>query len=165
MPPCALLRRLAPAAVVLAGGCSQGAELSTGATEIIQTDRASYVAVDVSAGRGPSTYAFTIVARYTNRTGAPVRLGRCSPDSPVPVHDVALVGARAGEGSAFSPVWGCPHGPAFVVQPGATRIDTLRIQGPTVVDGKTGRPSGRLEGRMRLVYDVGRSNVFEVRLP
>jgi hypothetical protein len=156
---------LAACAIVL-GGCSSIVDLALGDDDVIETDRASYVAASVAPEGGRPLYAFTVITRLTNRSDRPVRLGRCHPDAPHPMHGILLVDADDdGEGSAFSPAWACAAGGSFVVQPGATRVDTLRIQGPTATDGRTGRVIGRLEGRMRLTYGAWRSNVFEVSVP
>jgi hypothetical protein len=124
-------------------------------------------------------YAFTLVAQYANRSAAPVYLYRCFPDSPQPIYNVHLVGASEPLESAYDPGWGCVgHENQIVVQPGAIRVDTLRITGPTAWE-RSGEPIGKLEGRYRLEYqaqscpqesgcllpDSGRlSNEFDVRL-
>jgi len=152
--------------------------------EALLTDATFYHATYRRGEGSYREYGFGVVARFTNRTSAPVDLGRCLPDSPTPIHGVVLAGAddagSDGTGSAYSGAWACVgHDQPFVVQPGQTRVDTLQIIGPNSFDGRTGQPFGTLVGRMRLVYDVracrgdgpceadaemGRSNEFEVRL-
>ena len=145
----------------------------------LRTDRSAYIA---ERGRryGRHEYTFTVIAQYTNRTGVPVYLDRCFPDSPQPTYGVPLVGATEPLESAYEPAWSCVgHDDWIVVQPGAVRVDTLRISGPTVWDGRTGEIRGKLAGRFRLVYlarscpqDIGcplpdsrvASNEFEVRI-
>jgi hypothetical protein len=64
--------------------------------------------------------------------------------------------ANATEGSAYERFWPCVgHESPIVIAPGATRIDTLRITGPNILDGHTMTPQGRLDGEFRLVYEVG----------
>ncbi len=60
------------------------------------------------------------------------------------------------EGSAYDRVWACVgHESPIVIAPRATRVDTLRIEGPNIFDGNTKAPEGMLEGDFRLVYEVG----------
>jgi hypothetical protein len=123
-------------------------------------------------------YRFAVVARYTNRTSAPVYLDRCGPDGRTPRYGVGLAGGRPGR-SAYHPQWGCRGGGAQLeVGPGASRVDTLRLAGPNSFSS-AGLGLGEVAGPMRLWYPVhacrdelgcllpdslGRSNTFEVRV-
>jgi hypothetical protein len=128
------------------------------ADEALQTDSLAYTAV-YRAGQAPyRLYGFRVVARFTNRTPAPVYLERCYPDSPTPIFDVQLVGDTAGAGplgSVFRRLWGCVgHDRQIEVASGTTRTDTLDLVGPSAFEGGTGRPLGRFDGRLRLSYNV-----------
>jgi hypothetical protein len=60
------------------------------------------------------------------------------------------------EDSGYERVWACVgHESPIVIAPGATRVDTLPIEGPNTFDGHTNAPVGRLDGDFRLVYEVG----------
>lgn len=149
------------------------------ASEPVQTDRTRYTATPTGdAAPGFVEYEFTIVATFTNPTDDTVYLGRCFPDSPGPVYGVDLVSPEDEWGAAYSRFWGCVgHDQQFAVAPGAARVDTLRISGPTAWQG--GAYLGLLEGLFRLRYsvrtgpgdgapeapdDLESSNVFEVRI-
>lgn len=134
----------------------------------LATDQASYVARYQGGEGSYRQYGFTIVARFQNRTGEPVYLDRCYPDTPVPIYGVEFVdGAGGARESGFDPIWACVgHESQVVVRPGDTRVDTLRIHGPNSWDGRTGVPSGTLEGSFRLVYQAGSCReVFRCFLP
>ncbi len=64
-------------------------------------------------------------------------------------------------------MWACVgHENQIVVEPGGARVDTLRIRGPDSWDGRTGVPSGSLEGSFRLAYQAGSCrDVFRCLLP
>lgn len=149
--------------------------------EPIQTDATLYVAEPVV--EGSRSYAFTVVAEFTNQTDRTIYLDRCFPDTPYPIFGVRLIGASdpMDEGSAFDPYWGCVGGShQFEVLAGQSRTDTLRLRAPNAVDGRTGEILGVLEGRVRLVYGAAfcpnecrdrapetlrLSNEFEIRIP
>ena len=168
------------AALLALAGCASALD-PVGEDSALRTDQAAYVARYL-AGEGPyRQYGFTLVARFENRTGGPVYLERCYPNTPYPSFGVELVGGdgRAPE-SGYDPVWACVgHESQIVVQPGDTRVDTLRIRGPNGWDGYTKEPQGEMEGSFRLVYQAGTcrdvircqlpaeartSNLFEVRV-
>ena len=136
---------------------------------VVETDATSYVA-EALPGTPPQTqFAFRVIVRTTNGSRRPVRLGRCNPESAGPIFGVELHPEAAGARSAFDPVWGCVGGVEPIeIRPGAARVDTLTIQGPTVVNGVTGEPVGFAEGTMvlRLASESGRlvSNRFSVSL-
>jgi hypothetical protein len=52
-------------------------------------------------------YRFAVVARYTNRTSAPVYLDRCGPDGRTPRYGVGLAGDRPGRSAYHPPRWVC----------------------------------------------------------
>ncbi len=136
---------------------------------VVETDATSYVAEPLPGTPPRTQYAFRVIVRTTNGSLEPVRLGRCNPESAGPIFGVELHPESAGTRSAFSPVWGCVGGVQPIeIRPGAVRVDTLTIQGPTVVNGVTGEPVGVAEGTMllRLASESGRvvSNRFSVSL-
>ena len=152
---------------LLASACASPTEALPGV--VVETDATSYVA-EALPGTPPRTqYAFRVIVRTTNGSRMPVRLGRCNPESAGPIFGVELHPESAGTRSAFSPVWGCVGGVEPIeIRPGAARVDTLILQGPTVVNGVTGEPVGVAEGTMvlRLASESGRvvSNRFSVSL-
>src|SRR5438105_11358060 len=125
---------------------------------LLVTDAGAYVARHERGTGGYAEYGFTVVARFTNTTSRTLYLENCFPDAKGPTFGVALVDPPADAfGSAYSPFWACvgvdlAH--MVVVRPGATRVDTIHVVGPTAVDGITQRPLGAFDGRMRLVYEV-----------
>jgi hypothetical protein len=142
---------------------------SGGVTEAVRaslrTDARAYVARHAGGVGNEAEYRFTVIATFTNTGPHAISLARCLPTDAVPIHAVwhadhttggpADEGTRAANLPAYSPRWGCRGGsPPFVVAPGATRVDTLRLRGPWGWDAASGRPRGAFEGRMRLLYEV-----------
>lgn len=121
--------------------------------ELIQTDQVEYLS-EVVGGEGHYTrYAFIVVARFRNETGHTLSLSRCEPDSPTPLYGIEALGAEDGVPAGYSPFWACVgHDAPLRVEPGETRVDTLRIEGPNSWNGLTGEPRGVLEGLFRLHY-------------
>lgn len=121
----------------------------------LQTDRTEYIAT-YRRGEGPyRTYGFTIIARYQNRTTGPLYVSYCPPRDRTPMYGIP-VSDDTTEDSGYDRAWGCVgHESPIVVAPHATRLDTLRIEGPNAWDGRTNTPQGKLEGDFRLEYDVG----------
>jgi len=151
------------------------------ADEPVQTDSLVYSATVRSTTRAYTEYGFTVVARYTNRTAAPVYVANCFPQDSTPVYLVVMAdtsAARTG-GTAYARLWGCVgHDHQPEVLPGATRVDTLRLRGPNVLDASL-VPVGAFSGRMRIVYwlrgcrgegcpllprEASQSNAFDVRI-
>lgn len=126
-----------------------------GALPSPQVDRTEYTAAYVGGEGQARTYAFTIIARYENPTADTLYISRCLPRDRTPEYGVEAIDDATAE-SAYDPVWACVgHGFPIVVAPHAARVDTLRIEGPNVFDGKTIEPLGNLEGEFRLIYTVG----------
>lgn len=140
----------------------------------LTTDSQRYVATDDDEN-APPRYSFTIITQFTNTASDTVYLGRCMPDSPGPLFSVELVAPSNDEGSAFSMAWACVgHHLQLAVAPGAVRVDTLRLTGPSAYEGS--RAMGVLEGTHRLRFlvqscrgdgacirdDMGVSNTFVV---
>lgn len=155
------------AALLALAGCSSVLDPGAESGGVILTDQGSYVARYQQGEGSYRMYGFTLVARFQNTGGEPVYLERCYPDSPVPVFGVERVGGAGGANSGYDPVWACVgHDSQIVVQPGETRVDTFRIRGPNSWDGRTGTPSGSLDGSFRLVYQAGSCrDVFRCQLP
>jgi hypothetical protein len=162
---------LTAALLTAASGCS-GVTSAPALSGALSTDASAYVAVPQPAH--PNSYQFTVVARFRNTGDTPAHLGRCFPDSPVPIFGISLVASSNGETmSGYNGALACVgHDNPIVVAPGETRVDTLVIAGPTVWDGRTHQPLGTLEGTFQLQY-VGdacnasngcRSDPFTVRL-
>ena len=122
----------------------------------LQVDRSEYHATRFRTK--PSTYSFTLIARYENRTANPLYLSRCTPSAQSPMYVIPEIHHPSLD-SGYDEVWACvAHGSPIVIAPGATRVDTLRIEGPNILDGRTYAPKGRLEGDFRLIYEVGTSS-------
>lgn len=170
---------------LVVGACSAApvdpadeARLKAAGYRALSTDRASYTATYEDGDGSYRRYGFTVVARYTNRTKAPIYLARCYPDSPHPIYGVNLVEDDDSWRAWYNGAWACVgHESQIVVPSGGTRVDTLRLSGPTAWDGVTGQPLGVSSGRMQLAYEVqscrgdgecrlpraaGLSNEFEV---
>lgn len=136
--------------VGVVGAVRPGAEPPVG---IFTTSDTSYVAMREPGGGAVERYGFTVIARYRNPTDAPIYLARCHATSPNPLYGVQLVDASRPAESAYSPVWACAaHDKQIVVAPGATRFDTLTIDGPATWSTVTKKPLGVFEGRFRLAY-------------
>jgi hypothetical protein len=119
-------------------------------------DRPQYEATCIQGQGADCTYGFTVIASYMNTTPDTLFITTCLPNDPAPEYGVEAVDDTA-EDAAYDPVWPCVgHDHPIVVAPRATRVDTLRLDGPNVRDGKTFAPMGRFEGRFRLIYKVGR---------
>lgn len=162
--------------------------------ELIQTDLTSYVAepLEIELGAHP-VYGFETIARFENTTEETIYLNRCG-EMP-PVHGASYTGPENldFETSAYhlTPIpersQNCISNP-ITLQPGATRTDTLFIQGPGYgARTSDGSPTGKMEGEFVLKYVAGlclhpqengvetvgcfiapenlpRSNTFEIKL-
>ena len=117
----------------------------------LQVDGTEYHAACIRGIGADCTRAFTVVARYDNRTAGPLFLSRCSSAARTPMYAVEVIDDTTDSG--YDPVWACVgHDSPIVIAPRTTRVDTLQIEGPHSFDGKTHASIGRLEGDFRLVY-------------
>ena len=185
-------RRIVPLALGMAIACSASAlvgpeglqvAIMDGDGRALTTDSAAYRARRVQQlWPGVFVYGFTVIARYTNPTDAPVYLWTCGPDSRPPLYSVVAEGQRTSTGVAYNAAWACVgHDRPIRVEPGQTRVDTIAVRGPNAFDGITHRPIDPiLEGRFQLMYAVQscrtegdcplrdealtRSNAFAVRI-
>jgi hypothetical protein len=99
----------------------------------LMTDATGYVAKPIAGSANPVQYQFSVITRFENRSGAPVSLQRCLPDSPGPMYAIVLADSSALK-PAYDPNWGCvAHNNNFVVLPGAVRVDTFDVRGPNAV--------------------------------
>jgi len=140
------------------------------------TDLTGYVAQRVESSS--FQFRFTVITRFQNRGAVPLYLGRCFPNSPTPIFGVEAADGSSTQ-SAYDRMWACVgHDQQFEVLPGAVRIDTLVVEGPTMIDGYSHLPIGVFEGAFLLHFDVqlargdggvraldavSRSNAFIVR--
>lgn len=131
-------------------------------TDLIQTDLTSYVAepLETELGAHP-IYGFDAIARFENTTEETIYLSRCG-ELP-PVHGTSYTGPENldFETSAYhlTPIpersQDCISNP-ITLQPGATRTDTLFIQGPGYgARSASGSPTGKMEGQFVLKYVAG----------
>lgn len=147
------LRPLSPVVTglsLLATACASPTGTLPGVAVV--TDATSYVAEPVPGTPPRTLYAFRVIVRTTNESLRPFHLGRCNPESAGPIFGVVLHAEPAGARSAYDPAWACVGGEPIVIPPGSVRVDTLTIQGPTVVNGVTGEPLGVAEGTMSLLF-------------
>ncbi|MDX1394811.1 MAG: hypothetical protein R3195_10475 [Gemmatimonadota bacterium] len=143
--------------------------------EALQTDTLEYEARRV-APLGPGwEYEFEVAARFTNAGPDSLFVQTCGGASPI--YGVVPASGDDDVESAFDPAWACAGGGLLAVAPGAARVDTFTITGPTALS-ITFEPLGVFEGWWRLVYDVRRdrddvlapsdsvgvSNVFAIHL-
>ena len=149
---------------LLASACASPTGTLPGVAVV--TDATSYVAEPVPGTPPRTLYAFRVIVRTTNSSMQPVHLGRCNPESAGPLFGVVLHPEAAGVRSAYDPIWACVDAQPIVIRPGAERVDTLIVQGPTVFNGVTGEQFGVAEGTMslQLASEGGRimSNRFSV---
>ncbi len=174
-------------AAALASGCSD--LFGPGEDGLLMTtDRTEYVAIDLGGEGSWRSYGVEVVVRSENVGRSILYLSTCGSDAAAPIfgvhqvegEGVGPVGGGGGSGSAFSPAWACPGYPPIRLAPGEVRVDTLRLQGPTRLDGITGEVLGSLEGLKQIGFEVrpcpevtacpsadlaGRSNPFRVSLP
>lgn len=117
----------------------------------LSTDESAYVARCTDDSFRDCT--FTLEATYHNRTGAPVYLHRCYPDSEYPIFGVPTLDEAVE--SAYDPAWACVgHDEHIRVDPGETHVAELEIRGPNSFDGVTDEPFGVVEGAFQLLYDA-----------
>ncbi len=119
------------------------------------TDATGYVAQRLQGS--DFQFHFIVIARFENRGSVPMYLGRCFPNSPKPLFSVATTNPST-DASGYGQFWACVgHDQQFEVMPGASRIDTLEVRGPNMVDGRTHVPIGRTQGEFRLYFEVALS--------
>jgi hypothetical protein len=116
----------------------------------LHLDHGTYVAVPLAP---TGTYAFRLVVHYENATGVPIFFDLCNPSDSLPIFGVPTANGRSL--SAYDPVWACRGGgPALEFPPGASRTDSLLIEGPTAYVGS--EVLGVLTGSFRLEYQTQR---------
>jgi hypothetical protein len=120
----------------------------------LMTDATDYLAEPLAGSTQFLRYGFTVVTRFTNRSPAPVYLGRCYPASPQPMYWISAGDGSAVE-SAYDPIWACVgHDNQIEILPGAVRIDTFHVEGPNDFDGIHQQGIGATEGVFRLHLPV-----------
>lgn len=126
------------------------------------TDSASYTLVPIGNGLG----RVRVALRYENRSSSEADLDRCTPTSRSPIYAVNLIAPRDSEGSAYNPAWACVGDVSpIVVPPGASRVDTLSLTGPSAYDAAQQRYLGALTGTFQISYADATSNSFNISLP
>ncbi len=147
-----LLRHCASALIALGCVACAGSEPTSALSDIeVTTDATNYVAQPIPGSAPYTRYSFRVIVRTTNRSLRSIGLSRCYPGSRTPTFGVRLHSDSASAYSAFDPVWGCVGGvPPLTIRPGATRIDTLFVEGPNAFSGVTGEPRGVADGLMSL---------------
>src|SRR5439155_10547587 len=102
------------------------------------TDSAEYTARPIAPSGQRERFGFRVIARFENRTSAPVYLGRCYPTSAQPLFSVAWADRPSSMPPfvGYSQVWMCVgHDQQFQIGPDAWRVDTLLVTGPNAWDG------------------------------
>jgi hypothetical protein len=142
--------------LILTDGSSLTDSSAAQAPSSLRVDRSEYQATCIDGKGDDCTYGFTIIASYVNPTADTLFIARCDPRDHGPEYGVEAVDDTAKQ-AGYDPVWGCAgHDYPIVVAPRATRVDTLRLSGPNVWDGKTNKPWGSFDGKFRLIYRVAR---------
>ncbi|HEX7229189.1 MAG TPA: hypothetical protein VF452_02255 [Candidatus Binatia bacterium] len=152
----------------------------------IQTDQTEYVAQFDSTVNKQDRYKFPLTARFENRTGVPIYLERCYPNTSYPIYDIGPDNGKGVESSSgsfdslYTAVRGCVgHDNPIIVQPGELRVDNLTIYAPNAWREGFLIPKDKLNGQYRLIYRahfcwelrycerpdaVQYSNIFTVRV-
>ncbi len=145
-----LLALLALLGAMLAASTACHREPTAPIIVAVQLDSESYHAVPVNQfGR----YAVRMVATYQNTTESPIYLALCNRGDSVPVFSVPTVDGGV---SGYDVVSDCPPTCPLQLPPGASRTDTLLIQGPHQYDGITGTWVGAISGTFRVEYSSAR---------
>ena len=119
----------------------------------LSTDSAAYTAARITNGASLLQYGFTAVVRYTNPTDETIYLARCYGDTPYPIYGVVPAQDPDGTLAAYNPMWACVgHDQQIAVAPRTTRVDTLRLVGPSVFASGASAGQGVTEGVFRLMY-------------
>ena len=117
------------------------------------TDAREYTARRFEGTGHFARYRFTVVSRFENRSANPRYFARCFPNTPTPIFSV--MAADISTESAYAQISACVgHDQQFEVPPGATRVDTIQVEGPNTFNGITNEPYGVKEGIFRLFFDV-----------
>jgi hypothetical protein len=136
-------------------GCGDGPVFPTGAPPraAVTTDSLGYTARVVGDYFGHPIYQFRIIARYENTSSRRVVMIPCTDGAKSPLWSIALTDGDDPKKSAFNPGWSCTGTQTLIgVEPGAVRVDTFVVRGPTRFDGVTHEPFEVIQGRMRLGY-------------
>jgi hypothetical protein len=121
---------------------------------VLRTDSIGYMARVVGNYYGNNLYQFRIVARYDNTTAAPIYFGRCFQNSRSPIYSIVRTDGPLAS-SGYNPVWACTGVEDFLIlAPGASRVDTILVNGPNMFDGITKEPYGVTSGRVALRYSA-----------
>ena len=139
---------LGAGAVLLA--CHEG-PTAPAAAVVLHLDRASYVTQPIDVFDGNNFYAFRMVVRYRNTTADTIYFALCGIGPRTPIYYVA---SSDGGDPGYSPIWACVNAQPLAFPPGATRADTLIMQGPLAIDGITHQPLGAIAGTFRLTYET-----------
>jgi hypothetical protein len=139
-------------------GCSSGTEPGDLASGPFTTTATTYTARKLS-GNAPNvlSYDFTVVTRYTNATAVPIQLPACSMWGPGPLYALTNVDDSWPIGSiVYNPgVRACLTGLQSIgVAPGATRVDTLHLQGFAILNSAGTTSPWVVEGRFRMFLEA-----------
>jgi len=134
-----------------------------GARLVLSTDRASYVAENVTRDERFPQFTFTVITRVDNAGDAPGFLPRCTPQTSSPIFGIEQLAPVNPDGSAYNPAWACVGNvPSIRIEPGASHTDTLRLVGPLAFKSGGGPYVGSLSGRVRLSYLDGVGAEFTI---
>src|SRR5215204_6533334 len=140
-------------------GCSTATTPEDRPSGPFTTDATTYTAKRAN-GSGPNVlvFGFTAITRYTNATAVPVQLPTCSLRGRGPLYGLTNVDDPLPNGFIVygSGTFVCLAGVQWIgVAPGATRVDTLRLEGTALVNAATGTVSPWIvEGRFRVFVEA-----------
>jgi hypothetical protein len=152
----AVATRVVACSLVLA--CSEPTNLSPNLGPVpdgsLRTGTTGYVAASVGGTGEFVQYQFTVIARFENRSAAPVFLARCFPTSPQPMYGIVEADSSSVE-VAYDPAWACVgHNNQFQILPGQARVDTFLVRGPNSFDETKQQAIGVTSGVFRLILFV-----------
>lgn len=134
-----------PLAVLLAActGCGRDGPHSTPSLTLDQTGYVTRLVAPNTVYR-----QFTVIATTANRDVDAVIIPLCAG---TPFYSMEPVDSDADSG--YSPAYGCEtQTTQFTLAPGASRVDTIVVRGPTSTNGYTGEAIGLLQGRFIMMF-------------
>ena len=110
---------------------------------LLQSEQDSYTATTI--GSGPSAVlGFTLIARYVNRSNAPIYIERCRESDTQPMYGAQSVAADSVPAGPTDQIPGaCAGNAPLAVAAGTVRMDTFTVAAPSP-----------LPANMRIYYDV-----------
>jgi hypothetical protein len=127
----------------------------------LHVDQTDYQAICIEGKGEDCSYGFTLIARFENQTADTIYVSRCRPRDRTPKYGVDAIDDTT-EYAAYAKFWACVgHNFPIVIAPRASRVDTLRLDGPQAFDGRANAPIGKFEGKFQLTYWVRRCRLVQ----